>query len=397
MRRLAAIMLLLCISATNDSPQSSMGGLPADEFHNVQGGYATEGGRFGVLVPPDSRVLNANGVAGYCVTNAPGWNGYSGTNCVAAYGWARANQGVNKAALWGANFGVQDTAGTSGQQIQGIEVDVNVNSVHSALVNGIDITGLGKVAHPAATALAINGNAGPRTLWAYGVQISDAATRIAGLWLGAQPGTGSRASQTILLSGYDSRGTGRSAIIQGGSDGDLIFAPSVGRSVIPTVAGGYPLGNPSFPWSGIYIGGTAANNAQITGKFAAQRTFRLPDVDNDTFTMNTARQMLSNKTLSSPTLNTGIANNGSGFQHKRVAGCATSATPGNTCVVTVTWNTAFADKNYTAVCTGDEVASGVPVSGGFKSKTAASVQFQTAALTNAAARWTSIDCLAVHD
>jgi hypothetical protein len=292
---------------------------------------------------------------------------------------------------------VQDTPGTRGQQIQGIEVDVNANSVHSALVNGIDITGLGKVAHPTATALAINGNAGPYTLWAYGLQISDAATRMAGITIGAQPGTGSRASQTIQLSGYDSAGASRSAIIQGGSDGDLIFAPTVGRGVIPTVGGGYPLGNLSFPWSGIYIGGAATNNAQITGKFTARRTFSLPDVDSDTFTMNSARQTLSHKTLSSPTLSTGVANNGSGFQHKRVGGCATSATQGNTCAVTVTWNTAFADANYTAVCTGDGVASGLPVSGGFRSKTASSIQFQTAALTNAAARWTSIDCIAVHD
>lgn len=49
-------------------------------------------------------------------------------------------------------------------------------------------------------------------------------------------------------------------------------------------------------------------------------------------------------------ISTGIQNNGTGFQHKRVPGCTTLAGIGSNCKVTITWNTAFADTNYTATC-----------------------------------------------
>lgn len=77
---------------------------------------------------------------------------------------------------------------------------------------------------------------------------------------------------------------------------------------------------------------------------------------------------------------------------KRTAGCATAASAGAVCSTTVTWGTAFADTNYTVVCMGDLVTSGVPVNGGITAKIAASVTFQTVAMTAAAAQYTTIDC-----
>lgn len=84
-------------------------------------------------------------------------------------------------------------------------------------------------------------------------------------------------------------------------------------------------------------------------------------------------------------------------QHVRVSGCATTASVGAVCTSTVTWGTTFADANYTAVCSGDLVTSGVPQDGGLSAKVGASVTYRTVAATAAAAQFTTIDCVAFHD
>jgi hypothetical protein len=68
--------------------------------------------------------------------------------------------------------------------------------------------------------------------------------------------------------------------------------------------------------------------------------------------------------------------------------------------VTVTWTTPFADANYTAQCTGDAMTGGVPEIEGIDisaAKTASVITVRTIALTAAAARFTTIDCMAMHD
>ena len=81
-----------------------------------------------------------------------------------------------------------------------------------------------------------------------------------------------------------------------------------------------------------------------------------------------------------------------------VAGCATAASIGATCTTTVTWSTAFPDTNYTLTgCTGSGVSSGVPLIQGITSKTAGAITVQTVAMTAAVARFTNIECGAVHD
>jgi len=95
-----------------------------------------------------------------------------------------------------------------------------------------------------------------------------------------------------------------------------------------------------------------------------------------------------------------VTGNGtSPLQTKRgVAGCATAARIGATCTTTVRWATGFADTNYTLTgCMGNGVASGAPLIQGITAKAAGSVTVQTAAMTAAAAQFTSIECAAVHD
>jgi hypothetical protein len=91
----------------------------------------------------------------------------------------------------------------------------------------------------------------------------------------------------------------------------------------------------------------------------------------------------------------GIAN-----QTKRVSGCATAASLNATCDTTVTWTTAFADASYTATCMGDVVTSGIPIIQGIDisaAKTGAAITVRTISITAAAAQFTTIDCISVHD
>jgi hypothetical protein len=89
-----------------------------------------------------------------------------------------------------------------------------------------------------------------------------------------------------------------------------------------------------------------------------------------------------------------------GMQAKRVAGCSTAASLNATCDTTVTWNSAYADANYTAVCTGDAITGGVPIIEGISisaAKTGAAITVRTISITAAAATFTTIDCTAIHD
>lgn len=94
------------------------------------------------------------------------------------------------------------------------------------------------------------------------------------------------------------------------------------------------------------------------------------------------------------------ASGNTGFQHIRVAGCATAASLNATCDTTVTWTSAFLNTSYTATCTGDVVTSGVPIIEGIDisaAKTASAITVRTISITAAAAQFTTIDCTAVHD
>jgi hypothetical protein len=93
-----------------------------------------------------------------------------------------------------------------------------------------------------------------------------------------------------------------------------------------------------------------------------------------------------------------VLSDGPTFKVKRgTAGCATSAVINTTCTTTVTWTTAFADANYTAVCIGLSAFTGTPVLQGETAKVAASVTVQTINLTAAASSFAAIECMAWHD
>jgi hypothetical protein len=90
---------------------------------------------------------------------------------------------------------------------------------------------------------------------------------------------------------------------------------------------------------------------------------------------------------------------------KNTVGCTTGSGLGNGCasgtgVVTVTWPTAFADASYSVTCTGSGALTGTPgpVYIVASTKLAASVQFDYLNLgSGAAAAYSLVDCIAVHD
>lgn len=125
---------------------------------------------------------------------------------------------------------------------------------------------------------------------------------------------------------------------------------------------------------------------------------------NDAFTTqifglcDTGVATIPNISTSTINLGSGMNNNAGGFKHSRTqAGCATAATAGAACDSTVSWSTAFADANYSPVCHGFGVTSGVPLNGAIVSKVAGSTVFRTVAATAVAAEFTNIYCVAVHD
>jgi hypothetical protein len=95
---------------------------------------------------------------------------------------------------------------------------------------------------------------------------------------------------------------------------------------------------------------------------------------------------------------TGNATSGYYQSVKNMAGCTTPATAGASCAtaVTVTWPVPFGDTNYSVSCTGTGITN-VPGPVYYSSKAPATIKFNYQAETNAAASYSKVDCIAVHD
>ncbi len=97
------------------------------------------------------------------------------------------------------------------------------------------------------------------------------------------------------------------------------------------------------------------------------------------------------------TINTGVTNSGTGFQHIRIASCLPAGN--TTCTDTITWASAFADTNYTAVCTLDAIAPvnarDVVLTTDLKATTTMNVRERT--LNGTAVTGGNLDCIAIHD
>jgi Pectate lyase superfamily protein len=96
-------------------------------------------------------------------------------------------------------------------------------------------------------------------------------------------------------------------------------------------------------------------------------------------------------------INKGIYRNSNGLQHISIPAnqvCTTGAAIGSACGFTITWNTVWADTNYTISCTIDNVVSGSPYLQ-ILTKTTTTTTGQIVAGTAAAAN-AGYDCIAIH-
>jgi len=84
---------------------------------------------------------------------------------------------------------------------------------------------------------------------------------------------------------------------------------------------------------------------------------------------------------------------------KGTTGCSTETTIGSQCstAITVTWPTAFTDANYTPMCAAGGAPTHEPSAPFIASQTASAVTVNYYTLAASAAKWATIDCLAVHD
>lgn len=157
-------------------------------------------------------------------------------------------------------------------------------------------------------------------------------------------------------------------------------------------------------WS--LAGMTTAKAATLTFACPLACTFTYPTAT-DTLVGTAATQTLLAKTLTSPTIasptitqptiNTGVTA-GSGLKHQRFGvTCSTGTTQGNSCTTTYSWTVAFADANYTVVCT---PLGQVNAAAGMALESVTNTGF-TVRVNNlgvgSSTNFTSVDCIAIHD
>ena len=153
----------------------------------------------------------------------------------------------------------------------------------------------------------------------------------------------------------------------------LVIASNGRTGIVSSAAGDYSFG-------------------QISGVATA------PQLPAPTAYTDVANAFTVSQTFTGITVNSGVANGGTGIKHARVAACNA---PGNgTCTTTLTWpGTAFANASYTATCTIDAPTPGAaqPVVANTSTKTVTTLAVRLRNLSGTASTGGTINCIAVHD
>ena len=264
----------------------------------------------------------------------------AGTNAVGGYFQARA--AVDNANIFGGNSLIQFPASGPGSSgAGGIAHEFNVNILSASTVNGIGISVVGEsTAQPSGAAQALKVDElglSNDIKWKEGLVFVDGSVDVA-IQLNTINTGNNQGSQNIRFRSRDSGGTERNAELIADANGALSMVGNgnIGFSVEPDGKG---------------------------------------------------------------RLAVGFNSDGGGLKHARVASCTTAASTNANCDTTITWTTAFADANYTAVCTTDNpsVAVGVFVVG-TNTKLAASVKVTIQNTPgNSSATSATINCFVPHD
>jgi hypothetical protein len=216
-----------------------------------------------VTLPVGATVnYNAEGVAGYCQTNADSRRGAPShptggpgvrSNCVGIFGVTEST--ANYGGVWGINTTTTDTAGTTGNVEIGYEADMYVLGTPQSIF-GMQLTLNGSGKMPSNSyAINIEPSGIPHQGWTFGIESSDGCCTQA-LQVGAAGGTPNSSSQSIGFVRFDSQGKRQAdGYIQETSGGDLVLGTAAARSVdIPgaLLQPGVPYGNlPPSPVPGM--------------------------------------------------------------------------------------------------------------------------------------------------
>lgn len=342
---------------------------PQTEFQSVQGGsnFATEGLVGCINFPANGTVYQGNAVAGYA--NTAGSQSGTTQNVVAGYFSCRVTGTAGH--CWGIDpvlFDVHNVAFTGLKLLNEFDVQPQNAPSQYSTVNGLLMnffaptanTGLadGATFTNAFAFFCSKGQAGG--IWQACYNTSDGSAAVYAV-VGSIGLTANSNSQPINFNYRDGTNTVRVQSIFADNSGTFTINPFNGKLVIDAAGAQKLLLDPS-------------NNTAV-------RTVTTPDA--------------------SGVLGVSLNSGSSLYQSKRaVTGCTTGAAAGNNCGtdITVTWGTAFADANYSVTCTGNaptNAPSGPYVVSG--TKLAATVHINYFAITAAAASYSTIDCIAVHD
>lgn len=310
---------------------------PGTEFHANFGGSnnASEGVTGCINIPVGSTVFQSNTVAGY-VNNSSG----AATAGVAIFGNARVTTTAG-GRIWGGNFVATGFAGFASNSLYSTENDCNVANT-ADVCHGMLVAG-NFTAQPVTTdgiTISAPGQSGACTVctWPYGIRFAQGATGAVGLnnaaiaFLPLASGT-NQASQGVEFLANDP---------SSGQNGAGLFESADG-------------------WL------TTQNTKAATGFSAIQLR-----------------------------VTAGLSADGGGFKHKRFgATCTTTTSIGNSCTTTFSWTTAFADANYSPVCSPIGPANGPVFS--MDSFNAAGVTVRVYTFVALASGYSGVDCYGVHD
>lgn len=333
-------------TSNNDSATSLLNGIsPSNEYHTLYWnyGYSTDAFVGGAAVPAASSAVQVNGLAGYVNSLSPT------SNAVAVFGQARPL--APNTHIWGGNFVFDD----QNYQVAGTAAELDCNVKNNATTGScLQLAG------------AFWNGTPPSFPW---IHVSKPLGGTAPTVFSVDDG-----AATAFFYVADQAPEPLNTDL--GSSGKTLF--NITDSGNLAMSSGWN-GSPSYWWLQARSNNLAPNNATYS--------IVLNPLGGDV-----------NIGAVSGASGGGVSPDGGGMKHKRgISTCTTSAAVGAVCSIRFYWNTPFADRSYTSTCTGDGIASGVPILQGILDKTPDSLVVQVVALTAVPARFTSIECVAIHD
>lgn len=186
----------------------------------------------------------------------------------------------------------------------------------------------------------------------------------------AQSGLVRAANNVVAVAARNAANSGDLALLQADASNNAQITPAL-RQVEQSAPSGIASSDllwadsTDHRWKMANNNGTATDVAGLSdnlGSFASTTSAQLAGVLSDETGSGGGFVRATSPTITTPTFSTGITGSGTGFKHTRVGTGSISA--GTRASVTVTWpGTAFADLNYTEICSVEDGTTGATAAG----------------------------------